>query len=170
MILKSFETKLDTGLPLGNVTSQLFANIYLNELDQFIKHKLKIRYYIRYCDDFVILDEDKEVLEKYLKEINCFLISESLLELYSNKITFRKISQGIDFLGYIVFPHYIILRTKTKKRIIKKIKYSIQQYNDNQITRGILDSRISSYLGILTHCYGNKIKAEIFSILQRNPI
>src|SRR3989344_4649393 len=113
-IIKSFSVSINNGLPLGNITSQLFANIYLNELDQFVKHKLKIKYYIRYCDDFVILGDDKKYLEKLIPGINNFLKEKLKLFLHSDKISIRKYHQGIDFLGYITFPHYRILRTKTK--------------------------------------------------------
>ena len=119
-IIKSFSTSLNKGLPLGNITSQLFANIYLNELDQFIKHKLKIKYYIRYCDDFVIINENREYLERITPQISLFLNKVLKLSLHYDKIIIRKYHRGIDFLGYISFPYHRILRTKTKKRMFKK--------------------------------------------------
>ena len=167
MIIKSFETKAGTGLPLGNVTSQLFANIYLNELDQYIKHTLKVKYYIRYCDDFVILENDSAILENYIKEIGIFLQDKLLLKLHPNKVIICKISQGIDFLGYVIFPHYILLRKKTEKRMIRKIKYYIQLCKDNLMSKESLDSRLTSYLGVLTHCRGSKIKAKILEMIPR---
>ena len=133
------------GLPLGNLTSQLFANIYLDEFDQFIKHKLKIKYYLRYCDDFVILDTDKNKLEKIIPLISNFLHLNLKLTLHPSKIIIRKLKQGIDFLGYIVLPHYRVLRTKTKRRMFEKI-------NQNNL---------SSYLGLLKHCNSYKLKSEI---------
>lgn len=117
-IIKSF----NTGLPLGNVTSQLFANIYLNELDQFIKHRLKIKYYLRYRDDFVILRGNKKDPTNFIKPINDFLKEKLNLSLHSDKIIIRKYRQGVDFLGYVVLPHYRILRTRTKRRMLRKIK------------------------------------------------
>jgi len=142
-IIKSFSS----GLPLGNVTSQLFANIYLNELDQFIKHKLKIKYYLRYCDDFIILDKDRNSLEKLIYQINAFLSNRLKLSLHSGKIAVRKYHQGIDFLGYVVLPYYRALRTKTKKRILRKIN----------------SKNFQSYFGILKHCCGYKIKEKIIN-------
>lgn len=117
-VIKSFPN----GLPLGNITSQLFANIYLNELDKFIKHELRVRYYIRYCDDFVILNTDKLYLENLISEINNFLQNNLKLFLHPEKISIRKYHQGIDFLGYVSFVHHRILRLKTKNRIIRNIK------------------------------------------------
>jgi retron-type reverse transcriptase len=154
-IVKSFKT----GLPLGNVTSQLFANIYLNELDQFVKHKLKSKHYLRYCDDFVILGERKENLEKFIKPINNFLETELNLSLHQDKIIIRKYHQGIDFLGYVVLPNHRVLRTETKRRILKRIK------NNNLSLQSI-----NSYLGILKHCKGYKIKKEIQKLIARNGI
>ena len=139
----------DKGLPLGNVTSQLFSNIYLNKFDQFVKHKLKAEYYIRYCDDFVIISKDKKYLELLLIQIADFLKNELNLSLHPRKVEVRKSSQGIDFLGYVIFPYYKVLRTTTKKRILKKINL------------GISNSTKQSYLGIFNHCKGYKISKHI---------
>jgi retron-type reverse transcriptase len=140
------------GMPLGNLTSQVFANIYLNELDQFVKHKLKAKYYIRYADDFLFLSKDKELLLEYVDELRRFLNSKLKLKLHPNKIIFRKLEWGIDFLGYVVLPHYIMPRTKTKKRIFKKIKEKVSSENFNQ--------SMQSYLGYLGHANSFKIIQE----------
>ena len=100
-IIGSFETMPGKGLPLGNVTSQIFANMYLNEFDQFVKHTLKVTYYIRYCDDFVILGASQTFLQKLREEIASFLCHVLLLELHPNKVTIRKLHQGTDFLVYV---------------------------------------------------------------------
>lgn len=147
-IINSFERISDKGLPLGNVTSQIFANIYLNELDQFAKHILKARYYIRYCDDFIIIDRSKERLIEYIAKLSNFLKDKLSLELHPNKISIRKISQGIDFLGYVSLPHYCVLRTKTKRRMLKRIS----------------DNNLQSYLGMLSHCKSFKLKNRISSM------
>ena len=134
-----------TGLPIGNLTSQLFANIYLNELDQLIKHKLKIKHYLRYCDDFVILDNDPTNLLKIQDQIELFLNKRLKLGLHPNKVVICKLNQGIDFLGYVALPHYRTLRTKTKKRMLKRIN----------------DKNSSSYFGLLKHCNGYKLKNSL---------
>jgi retron-type reverse transcriptase len=146
-IIKSFER----GIPLGNITSQLFANVYLNKLDKFIKYKLKIKYYIRYCDDFLILSNDKIYLENLITEIDKFLKNSLKIFLHPNKIVIRKYRQGVDFLGYVSFPHHRILRSKTRKRMLKKIN----------------STNIQSYLGILVYCSGHKIRSKINCLLQR---
>lgn len=137
------------GLPLGNVTSQLFSNILLNKFDQFAKHKLKARFYIRYCDDFVIVSKDKKYLENILPMISGFLEKELKLVLHPRKIEIRKLLQGIDFLGYVVLPYYRILRISTKNRILKKIKNNISS------------EAKQSYLGVISHCKGYKLSKQI---------
>ncbi len=144
-VIKSFEKTSGKGLPLGNLTSQLFANIYLDHLDQFVKRNLRVKNYIRYVDDFVILSNDKQYLEKVLLIIRSFLKHDLLLELHQRKVIFRKWHQGIDFLGYVLFPHHQILRTKTKNRMFRKINNESRQ----------------SYFGLLKHCRGRKIKKEL---------
>lgn len=138
------------GIPLGNLTSQIFANIYMNELDQFVKQKLKIKYYIRYADDFIILDSNKDNLYKYTSILVNFLDENLKLELHPNKIILRKLSWGIDFLGYIVLPHYILPRTKTKKRIIKRI-----------LKERISNQSLQSYLGYLKHANTYRLRENL---------
>ncbi len=165
LTIKSFETKRGKGLPLGNVTSQLFANIYLNELDQFVKHVLKVKYYLRYCDDFIILENNPKLLQEYIQAISIFLNSRLYLGLHSNKVSIRKCTQGIDFLGYVVLPNCIVLRTKTKKRIFKKIRFLKNQLSKNIISQETFNSTLQSYLGILKHCSGYKIQQKITDML-----
>lgn len=151
VILKSFEKEKGKGLPLGNVTSQLFANIYLDELDQFVKHALKVKYYFRYADDFVILSTSKEQLEKTKWQMSEFLNESLRLELHKDKVFIRKVSQGIDFLGYVILPHSIVLRTKTKRRVLKKVN----------------SQNISSYLGVLSHAKTNNLRHKILKIVNQ---
>ncbi len=146
------------GLPLGNLTSQLFANIYLNELDQFIKHTLKIKYYIRYCDDFVILDDNQKYLADLVRVIDKFLQTRLELSLNKNKIFIRKISQGIDFLGYVILPHYRVLRTKTKKRMFKKLAVRHKEFYLGRNPRESFEQSRQSYLGMLSHCHSYKLQ------------
>lgn len=148
-ILKSFSE--DKGVPIGNLTSQLFANIYLNELDQFVKHKLRIKYYIRYADDFVIMSRNYDFLKELIIKIDKFVKEKLSLSLHENKIIIRKYSQGIDFLGYILLPHYILPRTKTKRRILKKIEIKIEKLNSGKISGNSFDQTIQSYFGYLNH-------------------
>ncbi len=165
-IIKSFKNADRKGIPLGNVTSQLFANIYLNELDQFVKHRLKKRYYLRYCDDFTILGENKENLTKLTPLIDNFLKEKLKLILHSDKIIIRKHRHGIDFLGYVVLPYYRVLRTKTKRRVFKKIKKKRQDLQNKLISEESFNQSLQSYLGILKYCKGHKIKKIIKNQLQ----
>ncbi len=168
-IIDSFNSKrgIGVGLPLGNLTSQLFVNIYLNELDQFIKHKLKAKYYIRYCDDFMILGENKEYLTKLIPLINNFLKEKLNLTLHSDKVIIKKYHQGIDFLGYVALPHYRVLRTKTKTRIFKKIRKKQQDLQKHLISEESFNQSLQSYFGILKHCNGYKIKKRILLICKK---
>jgi len=109
------------GLPLGNLTSQLFANIYLNEFDQFVKHRIKAKFYIRYADDFVILSENKTWLEEILPRIKNFLQDELKLEIHPDKIFIKTLASGIDFLGWVHSPNHRVLRTSTKRRMFKNL-------------------------------------------------
>ncbi len=152
-VIDSFcsEAGENKGIPLGNLTSQIFANIYLNELDKFIKHKLKMRYYLRYADDFLILNTDvntrwKEIYLEFVKE---FLETVLKLELHPKKIDLRELKWGIDFCGYIVLPHYILARTKTKRRIIRKV------------TQGADYQALQSYLGYMSHANSFKLSEKL---------
>ncbi|MBI4992637.1 MAG: RNA-directed DNA polymerase, partial [Candidatus Magasanikbacteria bacterium] len=109
-VIGSFSNSDDRcGLPLGNLTSQLFANIYLNTLDKFIEHKLKAKYYIRYADDFILLSHDKQWLEEQVSKIRNFLQNELLLTLHPNKIFIKTVASGLDFLGWILFTNHRVL-------------------------------------------------------------
>lgn len=118
------------GMPLGNLTSQFLANVYLNELDQFAKHILKIKYYIRYVDDFVILHEQKEVLKLYHQEIDSFLQQRLKLELHPQKSKIIPLDQGVTFLGFRVFHHHKLLR-KSNWRAAKRRIISLKNDFDN---------------------------------------
>lgn len=152
-ILVSFHGNTGVGIPLGNVTSQLFANIYLDALDQFVKHQLKAQYYIRYCDDFIILHQSVDQLHDWLMQIRPFLEGVLSLQLHTRKVSIRKYNQGIDFLGYVALPHHTILRTKTKRRLLKRIS----------------TINFASYLGMLTHCNGYELSRKAKLILENNP-
>ena len=150
------------GIPLGNVTSQIFANIYLNELDQFIKHRLKIKHYIRYSDDMIMVMPIHWygwgcrglINQTPTNEIECFLQENLKLQLHPYKISIRKLNQGIDFLGYVVFSDHIVLRTKTKRRILRKVG-----------AENFLPLRAQSYFTLLKWCKNYKIRLNICKII-----
>lgn len=153
-VIDSFYTKpnLEIGLPLGNLTSQLFVNIYMNEFDQFIKRELKEKYYIRYADDFVILSENKKYLEELLSKISAFLEQELKLHLHPDKVYIKTVVSGIDFLGWVNFQKHRVLRTSTKRRMLKSLRNNPKP-----------ESR-QSYLGMLGHGNTYKIREKITKI------
>ena len=160
-IIGSFETKAKVGLPLGNLTSQLFVNIYMNRFDQFVKHKLKMKYCIRYADDFVFLSDDKSKLEKLISEIDEFLKNKLKLELHPDKVFIKTLASGVDFLGMVNFPDHRILRTATKRRMFKKLKNKFRKLKESMISEESFNQSLQSCLGMLKHCRGYKIKKEI---------
>ncbi len=122
-------------MPLGNLTSQFFANVYLNELDYFIKHELKAKYYIRYVDDFVILHSSKSQLKEWKEKINSFLKEKLKLELHKDKSKIISLSKGIDFLGFKNFYNFKLLRKRNIRKIRKKIEsFSIGKVDYYKIT------------------------------------
>lgn len=148
-IILGYEEQSGKALPLGNVTSQLFANVYLNELDQYAKHILKARYYLRYCDDFILLSPDKEELIQALSYMKAFLKELLVLDLHPRKVELRKLGQGIDFLGYVVMPHATLVRTRTKKRLFRKLSLK----------------NLPSYLGVLEHANTERLKKRVKEIV-----
>ncbi len=109
-------------MPLGNLTSQFFANVYLNELDYFVKHKLKAKYYIRYVDDFVILHSSKEQLEIWMDEISNFLREKLKLALHPDKSKIIPLSRGVDFVGFRNFYYFKLLRKRNIRKMTKKVE------------------------------------------------
>lgn len=150
-IIESFHTKdkTGTGLPLGNLTSQLLVNIYMNEFDYFIKRELKISYYIRYADDFVLLHQDKKYLGDILQKISMFLEKKLKLSLHPDKVYIKTLDSGIDFLGWVHFPHHRVLRTSTKRRMFRNLD------------RDPKEESVISYLGLLSHGNTYKLQKEV---------
>lgn len=157
----------DRGMPIGNLTSQLFANIYLNELDQYCKHILKIHYYIRYMDDIIILGDSPKQLLELKNKIEYYLNTELHLSL-NNKTNIGDISSGINFVGLRIFNNYTKLRRSTAKRIRRSVKHVIENYTAGIITKEELFAVLNSYKGIIDHynCYGlNKYLARVCKII-----
>ena len=152
-----YSSRPGIGLPLGNLTSQLFANIYMNEFDQFVKHKLKAEYYIRYADDFIILSRDRKWLRGLVMSIGEFLRAVLELNLHPDKISIKTLNSGVDFLGWVNFPGRRVLRTTTKKRMLKRIMASPKS------------DTLASYLSLLGHGNAKKLKRVVEeSFLHQN--
>lgn len=140
----------DVGLPIGNLTSQMFANLYLNELDQFCKHRLHLHYYIRYMDDIIILHHDKKELERIKRTIADFLGDKLNLQL-NRKTCIRPTSMGIEFVGFRVWSTHRKLRRKTAKKLRKRLQYLFHAYKVGEIDKETLERSVASYRGILKH-------------------
>lgn len=134
-------------VPIGNYTSQWFGNLYLNELDQWLKHEWKIKHYIRYCDDFVLFHNDKQLLQKMKNEIEAFIAER--LQLSFSRWSIFPVTQGVDFLGYRHFPDYILLRKSTTKRVQRRLQRMPQLFRDGKISREQVRSSIASTKGWL---------------------
>lgn len=140
-VIRSFHsTQEGVGLPLGNLTSQLMVNIYMNEFDQYIKNGLKIKYYIRYADDFVAISTDKDYLWELVPKIADFLEERLKLSLHPNKLFVKTLYSGVDFLGWVHFPRHKVLRTATKKKMFRNLNSKEGERRENSK---------ASYLGML---------------------
>jgi RNA-directed DNA polymerase len=144
-IVRSFDGGKNT--PIGNFTSQWLGNLYMNELDQWIKQIKRRKAYIRYCDDFVLFDNDKAELHKLKNEIEVFLKDE--LELTFSKWSIFPVTQGVDFLGYRHFREKILLRKSTAKRVKKRMTLLPKRLEQNEITIDQYRSSIASTEGWL---------------------
>jgi len=152
-IIGSFHsTASGKGLPLGNLTSQLLVNIYMNEFDQFAKHTLKAKQYVRYSDDFVIVSTDRAWLVSLVPRIQYFLLEELKLELHPGKVSIATLASGVDFLGWVHFPDHRVLRTSTKRRMLSALRANPPE------------ETLASYRGMLRH--GN---AYTLSVLIPKP-
>lgn len=157
------ETLPNTGIPIGNYVSQYLGNFYLSDFDHWIKEDKKCKYYYRYMDDMVILSGDKEWLHKLQKEINAFLIEEKL-QMKNNWQIFPVESRGIDFVGYVIFHDYVLLRKNTKNNMCHKMK-DIQEMQYDDIGMSEFSSYYS-YLGWLKPCDGYRLKEKYLQPLQ----
>jgi retron-type reverse transcriptase len=158
-VIGSFSsTAPGVGLPLGNLTSQLFVNVYMNEFDQFVKHVLKAKHYMRYADDFVILASNREWLEIILPETRNFLANRLKLTLHPNKVSIETLASGVDILGWIHFPDHRVLRRRTKRRAVSRVSADPKK------------QRVASYIGMLKHGNGIKITRTITEMTNERDI
>ena len=149
------------GLPIGNLTSQLFANVYMNEFDQFMKHPMSVKHYARYTDDFVVVADNKQYLVDLLKPISDFLDNELKLSLHPNKVAIRTLHSGVDYLGYVVLPHYKRLRTKTRRRVYRGLTKKMRECQNDEIANGNIKQSLNSYLGTLSHANEYRVSEDL---------
>lgn len=148
-VIQSFSWTPNTGLPLGNLTSQLFVNVYLTPFDQFVKHRLRVQHYVRYADDFAMLSADREWLQSLVSIIQNFLQVNLRVDLHPRKVSIRTLASGVDFLGWVHFPTHRVLRTATKRRMF------------NRLADHPAAATVQSYLGLLTHGNAKKLQAQV---------
>lgn len=156
----------DVGMPIGNLTSQLFANLYLNELDQFCKHELHVHYFIRYMDDVIILSDDKKELAELKVVIEEFLNSVLHLDL-NKKTTIRPCSLGVDFVGYHIWATHRKLKKQTARRMIRNVKRMCNQMAAGRLSREEFDRTAASYNGVLQHCNSHGLKGKLNEIYSQ---
>lgn len=142
-------TQAGVGLPLGNLTSQLFSNVYLDAFDQFVKHRLKAKHYVRYADDFVFLSEDRGRLSGLLPSIRAHLRDELRLDLHPDKVFLRTFASGVDFLGWVHFPDHRVVRPATRRRMIRRL-----------IDAPAVET-LQSYLGLIKHGNTERLGSEV---------
>ena len=148
-------------MPLGNLTSQFFANVYLNELDYFVKHKLKVKCYIRYVDDFVILHNNKETLEEYKEKINNYL-KNLILVLHPDKSKIIPLRNGITFLGYRIFYYYKLLRKSNIRKFEKIFKEELEF-----LEKGMGDAAYEDLMRSLKGWFGYSIWANTYKYREK---
>lgn len=152
----------DKGMPIGNLTSQMFANIYMNELDQYLKHELHLKYVIRYADDCIILHDSKEELWQVLEKVETFLLENLKLNL-NNKTVIRPTTCNIDFVGYMINKDEIRLRSATVKRMRSRIKYIVKAYERGEMTLQEVNATMQSYFGLIKHCTNEGLRENIIN-------
>ncbi|MGL5752653.1 MAG: RNA-directed DNA polymerase, partial [Paraclostridium sp.] len=141
----------DNGIPIGNLTSQLFANVYLNEMDMYIKHELRVKHYFRFMDDIIILDYDINNIRILYDRISKF-INDKLYLKFNNKTVILSVSKGINFVGYIHYKEFKRVKSTTFKRHKKKINKIRRRYDNNNKQLDDNDrASLCSFIGHMKH-------------------
>ena len=175
IILANHKSELEgKGMPIGNLTSQFFANVYLGELDQFIKHTLKAKHYIRYVDDFVIFDNNKKRLEKWQAEIDNFLRSRLAIELHKEKTKIVPLHTGITFLGFRIFRDYKLLKKSNARRIWKRLEIFRRRRNDGLMTNEDASRSLEGWLAYArfanTYNLRNSVTRKFSELLSKDDL
>lgn len=156
---------MGVGIPLGNLTSQIFANVYLHELDHFVKHGLRIKNYVRYMDDFVVIHQSKEQLQSWRKEIERFLHQALRLKTNAKTQVFpiaKYKGRSLDFLGYRIYSGHRLLRKASVKRIKATLKSCRKLYARGDMSFADVAQRIQSWLGHASHASTYNLKLALF--------
>lgn len=154
------ERIMGVGIPIGNLTSQMCANLYLNELDQHVKHELHVRHYMRYMDDMVILHPDKDYLWCLKDAIAAFLRDRLRLEL-NDKTAIQPIKHGVDFVGYRIWPTHRKLRKSTALKMKRRLRHLKRAHARGEVSREYVNASWQSYRGILEHCNSYRLQRKL---------
>jgi len=168
-LLDNIIDSTEKGIPIGNLTSQLFANIYLNKLDEYVKYELKMKYYIRYMDDFIILHESKQELHEIKEKVKLLFISMKLT-LHPKKANIFPITLGVDFLGYRIFSNHRLVRKSTVKRFLKSVKGKIKKYDYGSIDFNKLMESFNSWEAYMDHGNSYNLKKSLHERCFKNVI
>jgi hypothetical protein len=154
----------DVGISIGGGLSHLYGNVYLNELDQYCKRELQIHYYIRFMDDIIILSDDKEKLHQYYELMNWFVTSKLRLH-FNEKTAIRPVTQGVEFVGYMIKPGNVRLRKSTSLRMKRHLKHTQKLYRDYRISFDKANQTVQSYTAMMKHCNSDALRKKIFDNL-----
>jgi len=171
-ILENHKTEIPgKGMPLGNLTSQFFANVYLSELDYFVKHTLRAKYYLRYVDDFIILERNRELLENYRKEIDSFLRESLKIELHPDKTKIIPLGAGVQLLGFRAFYHFRILKKSNVRRVLGRLELFRSKYAAGEIEQSRILLSNSGWQGYAmmgnTYSLRQQVSKEVEAILAQ---
>lgn len=168
MILANHKSKVfGKGMPLGNLTSQFFANVYLSELDYFVKHKLKVKYYLRYVDDFVILYYSKRILKNYKNKINKFIKENLKVELHPEKSKIKAICCGVSLLGFRVFYYHKLLRKSNIRKFLKRFLQLREKYLKKIIDFEAISEFLTGWFGYAMHANTHGLRGKILCRLNK---
>jgi len=162
-LLQKIIYSYNPGIPIGNITSQLFANIYLNQLDQYVKHCLKVKYYLRYMDDFLIIVDTKEQAYKILQDIKEYLENNLKLKLHPKKVRIFKTTTGVDFVGYVVFKTHVRIRSKNVRKFKQKLRKITKYCHKHGVIKNSFKSGIYSWIGYAKHANTFSLRTRLFS-------
>jgi len=157
----------NVGMPLGNLTSQFFANVFLNELDNFVKNTLQVKYYIRYVDDFVILHHSLELLRQYMKKIDTYLTENLELELHPNKTKIISSHKGIEFLGMKIFPHHKLLKGKNLRKFYRKLDVFYADYDLESVNYDLIYDSLEGWSAYAKNANTYKLKKRIMEGVEK---
>jgi RNA-directed DNA polymerase len=152
------------GMAVGNLLSQLSANVYLNEVDQFVKHGLQLKHYARYQDDMLVLHHEKPVLHEARDAIEDFLLTKLALKT-NDKTQIRPIKHGIEWVGYRVWPTHCKLRKSTAKRMKRRLCKLEKEYAAGEVDAETVRQSVQSYIGIMSHCNSYSLRSKLFDEL-----